>query len=463
LKKYRVPCRIRKNNHFLKTIYIPIEIKYRELNSQILLATQLVAKDARVYIGSKSKIYSLLECKKEKGGIFLYKGTKSSNFFNYIKTRCNFISILDQELSPVRDPEKDTVSNRLTPNSIEHISQYFVVNNIIKDNIITYHPDLALKTIVTGWPRVDIWSKYSKNIYKREIKQIKKSYGEYVLFSSDFGRISRKSIEGTIRQAKDSGVPVRVKNVEKLRSKLEASNKEFLEIVTWLKECDNDPEVPLIVVRPHPSDDHLEWEKALHKLKKVKVIYKYDVTPWILQSKAVLHRGCTSALEAIIHEKPSIFIETKSNINKDSTAYKISERISERRSLVSLLQKLENIRFEPTLHQKNILSRQIYMEENMLASEKIAKSLLSLDVTSEKAMKKTFFMLWRVLKKFENLFNKSSLSISHDKVKKYSLASNAQKIPNGISKREITTKIKAISKDKITIRKVANNLYCISK
>lgn len=99
----------------------------------------------------------------------------------------------------------------------------------------------------------------------------------------------------------------------------------------------------------------------------------------------------------------------------------------------------------------------------MMASERIAENLLLLDLTPEKAVNKTFFMLLHVLKNLKNMIIKRSLNSSNNKVKKYNLASSSQKIPNGISKKEIITTMNAISKEKIKINKVSKNLYCISK
>lgn len=49
------------------SIYIPIEVKARELTSQAFLSKFAINKGFRVYVGSKPAINRLLDRKKKKG------------------------------------------------------------------------------------------------------------------------------------------------------------------------------------------------------------------------------------------------------------------------------------------------------------------------------------------------------------------------------------------------------------
>ena len=59
-----------------KTIFIPIEIYYREFNQRLYLISKLIRNNYRVYIGTKYGIDQILNKKiqkKEYGGIFFIK------------------------------------------------------------------------------------------------------------------------------------------------------------------------------------------------------------------------------------------------------------------------------------------------------------------------------------------------------------------------------------------------------
>ena len=41
----------------------------------------------------------------------------------------------------------------------------------------------------------------------------------------------------------------------------------------------------MIIIRPHPSEDHEPWERLSKKLKKFKIILEGEISPWIYASK----------------------------------------------------------------------------------------------------------------------------------------------------------------------------------
>ena len=66
-----------------------------------------------------------------------------------------------------------------------------------------------------------------------------------------------------------------------------------------------------IIIRPHPADQmHEDW-KIFEKFQNVKVIYKYDIVPWIISSKGLIHRGCSTAIDAYFLKKPVYFLKPK--------------------------------------------------------------------------------------------------------------------------------------------------------
>ena len=55
-------------------LYIPIEHKVRELNSKIFFLLFALKKNFRCYIGNKEDIERVIKFKKDKNGIFFFKG-----------------------------------------------------------------------------------------------------------------------------------------------------------------------------------------------------------------------------------------------------------------------------------------------------------------------------------------------------------------------------------------------------
>jgi hypothetical protein len=63
-----------------KDLFISIEIKYRELNSQLFLDGFAISKGFRFYIGTHSAIERLLEARQGHGGIYFDKGGLNWDF-----------------------------------------------------------------------------------------------------------------------------------------------------------------------------------------------------------------------------------------------------------------------------------------------------------------------------------------------------------------------------------------------
>ena len=70
----------------------------------------------------------------------------------------------------------------------------------------------------------------------------------------------------------------------------------------------------LIIIRPHPTENPLEWKKFIGDRKNVEIIGEGNLSDWITFSKCVLHGGCTSGLEAVARGKVAVDINSK-NLN----------------------------------------------------------------------------------------------------------------------------------------------------
>lgn len=297
-----------------KTVYIPIEIKAREFASQVLLASELVRRGARVYIGSKGQIFSVVRDKPRKAGTLLYKGGMGGEHFKKMKRNLNAIAVLDQEASPAMLDFRKSCS-RFTHDELRFVDRLYYCSKKISDYVVAAHPLVANgKTRVLGWPRIDLWTDKYRSFWDDELSVIKKRFQSYVLLSSDFGVLSDEDVAWRIKQVSSWNYDTGAKpDLRELEVKLHSRVEEFRAMVQWIRELDGEPRMPPIVVRPHPSENHSHWKLSLKGLKKTKVIFEGDITPWLLGSKGLLHRGCTTALQATVMGKRVGMLVTSSN------------------------------------------------------------------------------------------------------------------------------------------------------
>jgi surface carbohydrate biosynthesis protein len=282
------------------TIYFCIELKNRELDSQILLASKLVNEGFRCYIGTHASIFSLLKAKKSTSGVFFDKGTLPYEKMKWVRKKCEAIVILDQELSPATsDPLKELTGwpSRIYPNTEKFIDKFFCVGpKTYSAALLRFDNDLN-KVVMTGWPRVDMWRWYGASIYGEEIANIRKTYGNFLLFVSSFGVSSDVLLTNP-----DSGY-------------VSSNNSEFLYAISTIKHWDSDQEFPKVIVRPHISEDVRIWERTLKGVRKTYVNKDSNVTPWVLASSGVIHSGSTVSLEAKLAGKPVNLLMHNAKVN----------------------------------------------------------------------------------------------------------------------------------------------------
>jgi surface carbohydrate biosynthesis protein len=308
------------------TLYIPIEVKSRELESQIYLACIAVKLGFRVYLGSQLAINLIVKNKKSFGGIFLDKGG-ISDFWPLVKNKCDAIALLDQELSPaINDSRtlKREIPKRFINDNHFLCDKFFVAGPIIANAMIEFLGERNERVIETGWPRVELWRKFSKLEFGHTQDFSLLNLPSYLLYASDIGVISTKRIEAMKKLIANADTLQHERDYYDL-SYSENLYRVFKEIVETLKIWDNNPDVPFIVVRPHPSEDTSVWEKELSGLSKTKVINHGSISQWLDQSIGLIHRTCTTAIEATIKGKLILNFASK---NED-LAGNISVRLSD--------------------------------------------------------------------------------------------------------------------------------------
>lgn len=309
----------------IKTIYIPIEIKDREFYSKLFFSKKALEHGYRICIGPKEIINSLVSKKKVKSDIYFNKaGFKDVNISS-IRNKIDLIIVQDEEIGPSFDAEKFKL--RLTQLNQNLIDIYFAYNDRVVNMAKSEYVYLDSKKIVSsGWIREEMWFSRPNFFVDKSIK-IRKRYGEFLLFSSNYGidhsrysfnKLNMDKVNWNLYHASF------VKNKQKMHH-----------VISFLNSLKSFTMPFKIIVRPHPTDDKKIWEKGLKNNKNVKVIYKESITPWLLASKGLLHTGCTSAIEANLLNVKSAYLNlfTKSDYFKESI--ELSEIINDSEELLN--------------------------------------------------------------------------------------------------------------------------------
>lgn len=457
------------------SLYLPIELKARELAPKVFLSLVAAKKNLRVYLGTQETISRIISTKKETGGVYFFKGGLSLDLIKNIKKKCSKFTILDEEAGPGDENPRGTMRERINKNIEQEIDRYYILGKKNFDIAKKIFKKFRHSLVLSGWPRIDFFrlsAKHKKN--NPNVKDIKKRYGEYILFVSDFGQNSKKMLSYTKKTNKKI-----YKNNKKLQNRIYKISldqfNEFNKVSDLLMDLDKDSSIPMIIIRPHPSEDHEPWERISKKFKKFKVILEGEISPWIYGSKAILHRGCSTSVQAYLGNIPQGYIVTNKKTIRKALPYTLSKKLFSLNDVKKFCQNIINLKNNKN---KNFLLNKdfnkIIHTEKKFASEIIVEDIIKMNISKEDPYKPdiiTFFKNWIrnfmhnynvasfILKKF---FLKFTNNVYETKVD--IIVSQHQKIPYGIRLKDIHNEITNYNfKDKIIVKQILKNTFLIEK
>lgn len=444
-----------------KTIYIPMEIKAREFVSQTLLAGKIAEAGGRVYIGSKRGISKALLIKPGCGGTLLYKGGMEDPIgFKELRKCLDAVAVLDQEMSPNQEVLRP--AERFLRKELDFVDRLYFVGEDHANAMLASCPDLPPhKVKVSGWPRVDLWGSRYAQVWESEAEKLRRRFGSFVLFSSDFGVLDEG--DSAWRVERELATPWELRlmdSIPNLRESFTSAVHEFRQIVKFLVSFDREPSFPAVVVRPHPAENHSIWVQALKETRKTQVIFEGDITPWLHASVALLHRGCTTAMQAEILGKPTGFLLTAESGRRKEGA----QRVSHSKPIASVGDGLDLVNADYRVPKTSIgLSRIASIDGT--ASELIAADLLALTAQPEEKLPPIWRAAFRgpVLSRLFRKIFRRCVKFLHNTG--FSIPTNVvvNKTRGGFGADEVRDVLGKLGMDHLSAREAMKDLVCIER
>jgi surface carbohydrate biosynthesis protein len=368
-------------------IYINVEISDRELDGKLLLAVMAAARGHQVIVSDNSGIDRGFRSKLFAPGIFHTKCItpldKKVNFHKTLVQNGYLITSIDEEAGLDMVGYENFANTRYSELTIDQSSAVFAWGKDDMEFLEKFYPKQKSKLHKTGSPRIDLLNsgfleywKVSKKIPKRP----------YLLVSSNMGKANYvKPFFQLIKENRDIGYYNRDEKQFKQDFYWAAEDHHkthsFIIAMKYLAEKNNGFD---IVFRPHPVEDINAWKFYLEGIPNVHVIREGPITPWILNSFALMHSGCTTAMEAIVAKKPVVtYVPFKMNYTSTFTN-NFGHHVESLEKLSIIINDIFNGRESKDQNDltnsfSKFFSRKIYLDENQLAAEKIVKIWESLN------------------------------------------------------------------------------------
>jgi surface carbohydrate biosynthesis protein len=366
------------------TLILPVESQVRELDAKLMLACAAAERGFRVIIGSRAFVHYAVASFPR--GIYLAKSMRSLSelMFGVLKRLGHEIVAWDEE-ALVRFPRDDYYRRRLSAKALRRVSRLFAWGEDDAE-LFREFPDYPGTPIdVTGNPRIDLIRPDARHYFDDEVAEIRERFGEFVLINTNFGYVnSFASKLNLIREPKTAGgEPELSENARDMHPHFargvaahkQALFEHFRALIPMLADA-----LPRhsIVVRPHPSEDHGVWRDAAGDHGNVHVVNQKSVIPWLIATSALVHNGCTTAVEATVLGRPAIAYRPVSAEGFDcELPNSLSHEAFDREELLSKLRAVlaGELGLRSDSGQRARLERHIAALEGPLASDRIVDAL----------------------------------------------------------------------------------------
>ncbi len=355
-------------------IYIPIEVKIRELEGRTLLALAAAERGHQVILGSKmDALIPAVDGHLPAGVIHMKSLTPSDQMLDQLtklKSNGHLVTSQDEESGLLDESYEKFARIRYSELSINKADAVFGWGEFDTASLKQVYPDFAEKMIATGSPRVDFWRKDFQNYFHLDSKLQKWQDKPYLMVVSNFGSVIRSNkIWNVMARLREAGYFDRDPEMELFEYEYSGYMLQlighFVKMIRQLAETYPDVN---ILIRPHPVEADEAWDKMIGPYPNVHVFREGTISAWIRGATAIIHNGCTSALEAAVSGVPRIaYRPLPSHFERE-----IPNQLSrEAFTMDELLEKVD--------HLLQNQSSKAELNQDKLAEEKLAKRLVNVD------------------------------------------------------------------------------------
>lgn len=350
-------------------IYIPIEIKSRELESKVLLALEAAKRGHEVLIGPLSIVFSWGPIGLLKPGVFHDKSLHpiaNGPSIQRIVENGGVVTCMHEESGLLDESYDEFAKSQFGEDVLKNVSRVFGWGDFDTDALHRLFPTHKDKIIKTGSPRVDLW----RNDIKPYYDFLEKGHRErlelenYILIPSNFGfTLNKNRFWQLLSLERENGDLSSLKNEEEWMDGFLYECKLIKEFIAMIHVLSRGFPDITIVIRPHPIEELNAWKELLGELPNVFVFREGSINRWVNNAKMVIHNGCTTAFEGRINKKPVIAYQPIQSPHERTIPNSISYRCTNISELKQQVQKCysQKEEFHYQIESNEPLSDRVYI------------------------------------------------------------------------------------------------------
>lgn len=320
-----------------RRIFLPMEIFAREYLGKLALSVELLRNNFDVVIGHNHFVRGLALDSRIDSVFYEIKGESGANMPHLYELKKKGICLVgqDEEAGVSYSNFEDFRKFRPEVDNIQKFDKFFFWG----EDDLSFYRTTSQKSelLATGSPRSIFWGNFGMKFYESRKLVDERINGNYLLLMTSFGfKNPLGSHREGKRYSKISGYPDSFQKYMADRMTWEDdAHKTVVRVVKAILKFTS----YRIVLRPHPSENSLAWEKEFYGEARVLISKADNSIPVILGAAHVLHSGSTTGLESLLCEKSTISYH---KIIKADTYEMVSDRFSASPESISELVEMLN-------------------------------------------------------------------------------------------------------------------------
>jgi surface carbohydrate biosynthesis protein len=335
------------------TLLIPVELQVRELEPKLLLACVAARAGYESVIGPRRELH--FEIPKFDRSVYLSKSTTkaSGGVFRNLERLGHKTVVWDEE-GLVALPPAMYFRHRLNPRAMRYVSRFLAWGEANAD-LWRKYPEFppGVPIHVTGNPRGDLLRPELRGFYQPTVDALRREHGDFVLVNSNFNLVNAYYPDMCLvmKDPRQGDAPVLTRRGQSMGLNRDYAIaftaykwqilEDFKRMIPELEKAF--PQIN-IVVRPHPVENPEVYHQIAAGCRRVRVTHQGNVVPWLLASKALVHNGCTTGLEAYALDVPTLAFKATVDERFDKDFHWLPNQLSHQcgsmEALVETLQKV---------------------------------------------------------------------------------------------------------------------------
>jgi surface carbohydrate biosynthesis protein len=390
----------------VKFLYLPIEIWSREFHAKTLLALHGASNGWSVVMGPKSEMHRRLS--RLPRGVVLQFGFHKNYAIEMKKLRsCGHKIVAADEEGLVTLSPEHYKRYRVSSKTLEQCDKCYCWGEIHAQMVREVDSSVDQKLHVTGNPRMDLLRPAFRDLVEREAAGLRAQYGRFLLLNGNFGSFNHAmGIDYTWKSLEAKGWASTQEDKDFHHRRVELQGRFFQAFHSVIPKIATEDRK--VVVRPHPSESLVPWEKLSKAYPgKIIVVREGNVVPWLQAAEAVLHNGCTTAVEAFFLGRPVIAFRPERNLELETELPNhISMQASTEDELIALLEKVAEEDSRSREERLEYAQKFIVAGDGPFSCERIVEALPEVETHPVGKLNSLGFLVDRVYFNFRNFVGK---------------------------------------------------------